>query len=145
MPPVKDFKTLDLFAVPVPAAPIPGALDYRRAVCELVSTALGDTSKDRYDVGAQMSRLAGREVSKNMLDAYSSPAREEFNLPCYLVPALEVACGTHAITAWLAEVRGGRLLIGKEALHAELGKMQAMSDELRKRMRDLKLMMGEAE
>ncbi|MHB9021337.1 MAG: hypothetical protein ACYC3A_05880 [Halothiobacillus sp.] len=135
----------DLFAVPVAALELPGMLDYRADVAHLVGELLRDAGVDRLEVAARMSRLTGKEISKNMLDAYASDAREDHNLPLYLLPALEAVVQSHTLTAWLAEVRGGRLLIGREALNAELGKLERARDDAGKRIRQLKTLMGELE
>lgn len=97
----RDAHTLDMFEVPQPAAPLPASADYRAQVASLVGDLLKEADGDRFEIAARMSRLTGADVSKYMLDAYSSEARETFNLPLWLVPSLEVACGTHAITNWL--------------------------------------------
>lgn len=102
-----DPYTGDLFAIPQPAEPIPASHDYRAQVAHLVSEALREGGADRYRVAAEMSRLTGREITKTMLDAYASEGRDTFNLPLWEVPALEAACRTHALGAWLAGVRGG--------------------------------------
>lgn len=144
----RDSLTPDLFSVPRPAAPIPASMDFRVQLTALVSHVLhlaAQAGKDRYQVAAEMSRLTGKEVSKYMLDAYSSEAREEFNLPFYLVPALETVCDTHLITDWLVEVRGGRLLIGRESLDAERGRLEKVRDEAARKIREIKRMTGEAE
>lgn len=134
-----------MFPVPVPASEQPGHMDYRHAVASIVGDVLRGADGDRFDFAARMSRLTGKDVSKNMLDAYASDAREDHNLPFYLVPALEVACDSHALTAWLTDVRGGRLLIGREALTAELGRLERDRDTAAKRIRQLKALIGEME
>lgn len=140
---VKDTRTLDLFAVPEPAPELPGTMDFRTQVAHLVSEMLRATPGDRYEIAARMSRLTGKDVSKNMLDAYASDAREDHNLPFYLLPALEAVCESHVLTAWLADVRGGRLLIGRDALNAELGRLERQRDEATRRIKQLKAVMGE--
>jgi len=139
---VKDTRTLDLFDVPTPAPELPGTMDYRVQVAHMTSEMLRGTLLDRYEIAARASRLTGKDVSKNMLDAYASDAREDHNLPFYLVAALEVVCESHALTAWLADMRGGRLLIGREALNAELGRLERSRDEASKRIKQLKGIMG---
>ncbi len=141
----RDTATLDLFPVPEAAPELPGTMDFRGQVAHLVSEMLRRAPHDRFDVAARMSRLTGKDVSKNMLDAYASDAREDHNLPFYLIPALETVCESHALTAWLADVRGGRLLIGREALNAELGRLERQRDEAAKRIKQLKNLMGEQE
>lgn len=140
-----DPYTADLFAIPSPAAPLPASHDYRAQVAHLVGEALMGGGTDRYRVAAEMSRLTGREITKTMLDAYASEGRDTYNLPLWEVPALEAACRTHALGAWLATVRGGRLLVGRDTLTAELGRLEQARDTATKRIRDLKRLMGEGE
>ncbi|MEW6691678.1 MAG: hypothetical protein AB1340_02465 [Pseudomonadota bacterium] len=139
----RDTRTLDLFDVPTPAPELPGTMDYRVQVAHMTSEMLRGTPLDRYEIAARASRLTGKDVSKNMLDAYASDAREDHNLPFYLAPALEAVCESHVLTAWLADIRGGRLLIGREALNAELGRLERQRDEAAKRIKQLKSLMGD--
>ncbi|MDH5785363.1 MAG: hypothetical protein OEZ16_07110 [Chromatiales bacterium] len=141
----RDTLTLDLFEVPQPAAQLPASMDYGREIAHLVSEALNGAEGDRFEVASRMSRLTGRDVSKYMLDAWSSEARDAYNMPFYMVPVLETACETHMFSNWLADKRGGRLLIGKETLTAELGKFERMKEEVTRKIRELKKMMGEME
>ncbi len=138
----QDTHTLDLFEVPQPAAPLPSSMDYRGEVAALVAQMLKETDGDRYDVAARMARLSGQDVSKYMLDAWSSEAREAYNMPFYQAPVLETACESHLLSNWLAAKRGGRLLIGREALNAELGKLEHLKEEAARKIRELKKLMG---
>ena len=139
-----DF-TLDLFEVPQPAAPLPASMDYGREVAALVSEVLRNSDCDRYEVAARMSRLTGKEVSKYMLDAWSSESRDAYNMPFYMVPVLEAACETHVFSNWLADKRGGRLLVGKETLTAQLGKLMRQKEETDRMIKQVKKVMGEME
>lgn len=141
----RDDHTLDMFEVPQPVAPMPASMGYRPTVSALVAEILKAADGDRVEIAARMTRIAGVEVSKYMLDAYASEGRQEFNLPLWLVPAFESACDSHDLTNWLVGVRGGRLLIGKEALTAELGRLERVRDQAGQRIRDLKKRMGEGE
>jgi hypothetical protein len=141
----RDTATLDLFEVPQAAAPVPAGLDYRATVAALVGQMLKDADGDRFESAGRMSRLTGTDVTKYMLDAYSSEARDTFNLPFWLVAALEESAHSHLLTNWLTAVRGGRLLIGREALNAELGKLERLRDEAAKKIKQLKQVMGEME
>lgn len=137
----RDGVTADLFETPQPAAPLPGSMDYRTFLAELLGEMLEGAKrngKDRWQVAADVSRLAGREVSKYMLDAYTAPSRDEYNVPAWLMPLFEVACGSHAYTAWIANVRGGRFFLGSDALAAELGNVRRQKDELQDRERAIR-------
>jgi len=142
---VKDNATIDIFEVPEPVHPTPGSGNYACQVSELVGSVLKSCPEDRYEIAAQMSRLSGDDVSKHMLDAWSSPARTEHNIPLYRVPLLEDVCHSPAFTDWMVHMRGGRVAYGREALAAQYGKMQQMKDKLQQEMRELNRLMGDEE
>ena len=141
----RDTQTIDMFEIPYPEGDLPNSMDYSLEVSAIVSRVLKSADGDRYTISADMSRLAGKEVTKNMLDAYSSGSRDTHNIPFYLVPVLEKACHSHDLTNWLAEKRGAKVLFGRETLNAELGKLERMKADIAQGIRDLKKRMGEAE
>lgn len=132
--------TGDLFDVPVAVNPLPHSMNYRAEMSALISVIL--KGHDRHQVAADMSRITGLEVSKNMLDAYASEARETFNIPFYLIPVLEAVCQCYDAGNWLAKKRGAKLLIGREALNAELGKLEKQKENTAHRIKQLKKQMG---
>lgn len=141
----KDTITGDLFLVPEPVKPAPASQDYRPVVAGIVSQILSDASHlmDRHQIAAEMSRLTGRDVSKYMLDGYSSESREAYNLPFCLGPVLEAVTNSYRLTSWLAQVRGGRLLIGRETLTAELGRLEKLREDTATRIKSIKAQMGD--
>lgn len=124
MPGHASGRSLELFEIPEPPSPIGGSLNFDASICASLSDTLKACSKDRFIVAAEMSRLLGREVSKYMLDAYTAESRDAYNFPLNYVPAFEVATGTLALTQLLSKLRGCRVLVGKESLLAELGKVE---------------------
>jgi len=135
--------TGDLFAIPRPAAPIEGSMDYRPIVTREVREMLAEASAagmDRWDIALRASKLAGRDVSKMMLDGYTADSREEFNVPLWLAPVLETACDSTRLSGWLAGVRGGRLLIGEDVLDAEVGRAERAAAVANDRLRALREM-----
>jgi hypothetical protein len=140
----RDHVSGDLFAaIPRPAPSVPGGMDFRPQLSMLVGDMLtkahaSDRSLDRYAIAAIASRLAGKEISKAMLDGYTAESREAFNLPLWCVPALETACGSTALTEWLADVRGGRLVLGPAALDEEIGRLQGDKELIDERLRELR-------
>lgn len=133
-----DILTGDLFAVPQAAAADPGSMDYRSTVSIILGDMLQACGRDRHDVAAAASKLTGKDVSKHMLDGYTAESREDFNVPLYLAPALEVACGSYELSGWLAKVRGARLVIGADALNAELGRLERLRDSTGEQIKVLK-------
>ena len=142
---VHDPLTLDLFEVPVARAPLPGGLNFGLAVRQLLSDLLKTSSHNRFEIAARMSELVGQEVTKNQLDAWTAESREPWRFPLEYLPAFEVACETHQVTTWLADLRGCKVLVGKEALDAEIGKLERLKEEAAKKIKHLKQAMGEME
>jgi hypothetical protein len=139
----RDTATADLFAIPRPAAPVPGSMDYRAHVTALVGEMLRDAAVaglDRYEVATRASRLAGRDISKAMLDGYTAESREEFNAPLWLAPVLETVCSSTLLAEWHAAQRGGRLLVGAATLDAEIGRLEREREVAGERLRQLKEM-----
>ncbi|MFL1552467.1 hypothetical protein ACI77I_25850 [Pseudomonas sp. D47] len=140
---VKDDRTLDIFAIPKPVLAMPSNASNAAHVSELISEILKGSELDRYEIAARMSRLSGDDVSKHMLDAWSSPARIDHNLPFFRAPLLEEVCSCHILTNWLAEQRGGRIAYGRDALNAELGRLERLRDDVSRKARELKRVLGD--
>lgn len=139
----KDDRTFDLFEIPQPTLANPGQGNYSVQISELVGEMLKGCEHDRYEVAARMSRLSGDDVSKGTLDAWASPARTDHNLPFYRAALLEEVCASHLLTNWLVALRGGRVAYGRDALLAELGRLERTRDESARHARELKRLMGE--
>lgn len=143
----KDDRTINIeFDVPRPQ--MVNACEFRVQVSELISEMLAEargTGLERYDVAAQMSRLAGEDISKAMLDAWSSPARIDHNLPFYRAALLEQVCGSHQLSDLIVTVRGGRVSWGRDALLAELGRLESIKEEATRQARELRRRIGGAQ
>lgn len=140
---IHDPLTLDLFEVPVPRVPMPGALDVGLAVRHLISDLLKVSPRNRFEIAARMSELLGHEITKHQLDSWTAESRDGWRFPLEYLPAFEVAVETHQLTTWLADLRGCKVLVGKEALDAEIGKMERLKESASKRIKELKHAMGE--
>lgn len=138
----RDSATRDIFEVPAPAATLPGAQDFTLAVRRLLSNAIKASPLNTSQIAARMTELMGVQISEHQIHAWTAPSREGWRFPLEYLPAFETAAETHDLTAWLADVRGGRLLVGREALNAELGRLERMRDDAGKRIKQLKTVMG---
>jgi hypothetical protein len=140
----RDAVTPDMFELlPPPAATAAGSLACRPEIAHAMSDAL--KGLDRFDVAAKMSKLLDREISKFMLDAYTAESREDHIPPLDTAIAFDLATGTQTLAMLVARKIGARLLIGEEALHAELGKLDRIIDEAQKKRKQIKTVMGERE
>lgn len=141
----RDAQTADLFAIPAAAPLSEGSLNFAIQLRALLSRVLKECPHSRNQVAARMSDLLGTDVSKFQLDAWTAESREPWRFPLEYVPAFEAACESYALTEWLAEKRGGQVLFGKEALMAELGRLQRQQDDTQRRMKALRKHMGDTE
>jgi len=134
-----DALTGELFSqIPSAVPAVPGAMDFRKPVAELVAGLLANAKRDRYDVAARISRLCDHETSKALLDSYTAPSREECNLPPWKVPAAAVACHSRGITEWRVGVHGGGVLWGAQVLQADLGEIESRIQQLQEQRRVVK-------
>ncbi len=141
-----DMLTADMF-MDVPKAPSKGAgsLSCRAQIAAIMSDVLADcaTQKiDRYDVAANMSRMLGRDISKYMLDAYTSESREDHTPPLDTAIAFDLATGGISLLKFYAELLGCRVMIGRDVLLTELGRVTQMKKELAEQEREIKKHLG---
>lgn len=140
-----DTLTLDLFDVPAPRPSYPGSLNFNLPIRHVLSDILKSSPKSRSEVASQMAELTGDHISIHSINAWTAESRDVHRFPLEYLAAFEVASETTALTAWIASVRGGKVLMGKEALDAEIGKLERLRDEATKQIKQLKRAMGEAE
>lgn len=134
-----DKRTLDLFdAVPAAPALVEGGLAFDAELRAALVQALKETPLSRYQVAARMSELLATDVSKNQIDAWTAESREGWRFPLVYAPAFEAACETYALIDLFARKRGCRVAHGKDALLAELGRLEQLEHELRQKRRRLK-------
>lgn len=144
----RDTITADLFEayeVPTPRAALPGALAFGAVIRGLISEAIKASPLSRPAIAVRMSELTGQDITVHMINAWTAESRAEWRFPLEYLPAFEEATATHAITAWLADVRGGQLLVGREALNAEIGRLERMRDAAAHRLKQLKRFAGDGE
>jgi hypothetical protein len=70
-----------------------------------------------------LSARLGQPISVHRLNAWTAPTKAGHRFPFAYAAALEDACGSYALTTFLARQRGCAVLVGPESLYAELGKL----------------------
>ncbi len=91
-----------------------------------------------------MSRLLGREISLHMLNAYTAESRETHVPRLDVAIAFDAATEGFALANFAAQKLGCRLLFGKDALLAELGRIDQQRAELAKAEKSIKLYLEKA-
>lgn len=129
----------DYFVVPTPTEVRPGSIaGLDQELRQALSRTLKAQPVSRYEVAAKMSEMLGDEVSKNMLDAYTAESRETHQISVVRLVALILATADYDLLAMIAEKVGCRLLIGEQAIGAEIGLIDQEIEELRARRNQLK-------
>ena len=129
LPPSKTHHQPDLLS---------GSLAVPHALRSALVSAISASALSRYQIAARMSDLVGREVSKTMLDAYTSESKEGHRLPAELLPAFCEATGSWQPMIVLVEAIGGMILTPKEKAFVQLVKIEREKARLEKRARELR-------
>lgn len=126
------------FAVPAPPASIGDLAGLERFICETVGSVIASDGRPRELIAADMSLLLDEEVSRAMLDAYSSPARTEHKVPMSRFLALLVVTGRQDLLDPIVRKIGAALLVGEEVKTARLGHLEQRIRELQQEARSLR-------
>jgi len=119
----------------VRAATLPALI--ARAIAEVLRTA-AEAGTDRAQVAERMSEYLGQRVSKSMLDAYASQAREDHAIPLSRFVALLHATGDRRLLELLAEPLGWSVIERRYLPLIELASVREHEDEVRRRAANLR-------
>ncbi len=110
--------------LPAPVAPTsaPGALDLNTRLRQLLGEAIAASGLDREQIAEMVSPLAGRPVSKAMIDCWTGASRPH-RFPADLVPAFCATLGNTILLQGLAEAIGCTLVEGYSMQLARLGQL----------------------
>lgn len=106
----------------------------REGLAEALAHAKETFGRDRYAVATEMSRLMGRDVTKNMLDRYTAPSADEWRFPLEALPALVAATGDARLVTIIAEACGYKAMPGEATAVAELVTLEIQNREIKKRI-----------
>jgi len=129
-----------LFRVETPRE-LGSALDFNTTLSEAMSRALEEARErglDRYDIAKRMSKTLGQEVSKGMIDAYTSQARETHTISAVRFKAFVRATGCLWLWGVYLDGEGLTLLMGEEALHAQASLAEKRAKALLEEARQLR-------
>ncbi len=95
-----------------------------------VALALNEAGRSRFEIAGAVSALLDEPVTKLMLDAYASEAREGHNISAARLLALIAVTERFDLLDALVRRIGAALLVGEELHAARLGHLQAQRDRL---------------
>lgn len=122
------------FDPPKPATAPAALAGLEQRINQVAATILNTEAaagRSRPVIAAEMSELLGECVSREMLDAYSSPARVDHKVPMSRFLALVAVTGRHDLLDPLLREIGAALLVGEEVHTARLGHIDRQIEQLR--------------
>ena len=142
-----DPLTLDLFEVPIPTAPMPGALNFNLVLRHLLSDLLKSCPFSREIVAARMSELTGDQITEAPARfSWTAESREGWRFPLEYLPAFEVAVETTGLIAWAAPTCAAeRFRWVRMLLMPRSASWNGMKEDAGKRIKQLKQAIGEME
>lgn len=111
-----------------------------RLVAGAVASILKGDDRSRDEVAGAVSALSGDQVSKLMLDAYASEARETHNISAGRFFALIASTNRYDVLNSLCRRIGCTVLVGEEAYTAEVGHLDRQIAQLTARKRAVQAM-----
>lgn len=137
-----DALTIDMFDIPRAPAPTSGSLDYSVELAHVLSEALKQSPKSRYEIAARMSELVGHEITKTMLDSWTAESKPAWRFPFEYAAAFEAASESTCLQQLLGRKRGSRILEGDEALLVELGRLDRDEQAVKQRRLAIRKYLG---
>lgn len=128
------------FDAPQPAT-LPAALAGMDArVARTVGEILKDDDRDRRVIAAEMTVLLDEEVTKLMLDAYASPARDGHNISfARMLALIAVTNRFDLLDRELREI-GAAVLVGEEIHAAQVGHLRSEISKLQAQLKQIERM-----
>lgn len=126
------------FAVPTVGSEPAALAGLEQRICRAVGTILNSDKRPREVIAAEMSVRLEDEVSRAMLDAYSSPARDGHKVPMSRFLALVAVTHRHDVLDRLMREIGAAVLVGEEIQTARLGQIDSEIARLSEERKALK-------
>lgn len=102
----------------------------RARIAKAVGETLKESNTPREEIAARISDWLGENVTRHMLDAYASEAREEHTISVLRLAALIEATGDVRLLQLIAEMFGHSVIEDKYVAWVEIGQLATTKDEI---------------
>ena len=126
------------FDAPMPDKGAAALAGLERMICDTVGTLLATDDRPREVIAAEMSVLLNEDISRAMLDAYSSPARTDHRVPMSRFFALIVVTDRQDLFRPLLRKIGISGILGEEIEVVRIGQLERTIAEAQAELRNLK-------
>lgn len=123
------------FEPPRPARHAAELAGFDRHLAATVARILKEEHRSREEIAGAMSSLLAEQVTRCMLDAYASEARETHNIPAHRFLALIAVTDRHDLLDVATRRIGAAVIVGREIITAELGHIDRQIAALKTRRR----------
>lgn len=123
------------FDPPAPASASADLAGFERMIAAKVARALKDDDRSREVIAAEMTDLLGEDVTRFMLDAYASEARDNHNISAARFFALIAVTRRFDLLDAATRRIGAAVLVGEELLAARLGHLKAQALRIQQEIR----------
>lgn len=96
----------------------------RKEIARVMGKAISACGVGREEIAKKMSGILGRNISKNMLDAYSSEAHDTHTPALDVAIAFDLATGQAALSGYFVSKFGGQIVLGKDIPLLEVARIQ---------------------
>lgn len=127
------------FDAPKPAREEASLAGIDKQISTLVGTLLASDGRPREIIAAQMSMLLSEDISRTMLDAYSSPAREDHRISFSRMLALIAVTDRHDLLDPIMRRIGCGVLVGDEVKTARIGHLSQQLRAIQAELKNLKV------
>lgn len=125
------------FETPRPAIEEADLAGLGRVIAAGVARALREEQRSRYEIAGAMSALLDEEVTKAMLDAYASEARDQHNISAGRFFAFIAVTRRYDILDHVLRRIGAAALVGEEIVTARAGHLRSKIAELSAELKDV--------
>lgn len=115
-----------------------GSANVGNQLRNLLSEGLKQCLFSRWEVAAKMSELLDAEITKSQLDSWTAESKEAHRFPAEYLPAFCRVTGYLEPLRMMAELVNCYLMESKEALMADLGKIDHIKRNLVKREKEIR-------
>lgn len=107
-------------------------------VREIISEALKNMDRKRWEVAGQMSELCGSEITESMLNAWTAESKEGHRFPLEFVPAFCEVTGDYQLIEMAAYACGCMVAKSEEIYLLELGRVKQAQRNLSRKESELR-------
>lgn len=115
----------------------PGALNMRALVRNALYEAIKGSTLSRWEIAAKMSELTDQEISRFMLDAWTSESKEGHRFPLEYAPAFCRATGSTRALEVVCQPVGMFALGGPDALRSQKQRLTEQMAEMRQQATEI--------